>query len=54
MSDRNPKSLWEELLRAFRGFDDDDEGEHASDPTLLMHMIFTAPLLMAIFAMMKR
>jgi hypothetical protein len=54
--DRNPKSLWDELVRAFHGWldADDDEGEKARDPAFLFHLFFTAPLLLGLFAMMTR
>ena len=55
MRDRNPKTLWEEL-RAFIGFvdEDDDEGEQAQDPALLFHLLFTVPLVITVFATMRR
>lgn len=55
MRDRNPKTLWEEL-RAFIGFadEDDDEGEQAQDPALLFHLLFTVPLVITVFTMMRR
>jgi len=57
MRDRKPKSLWDELRRAFHGWMKDDEGEHreqASDPSFMFHVLFTAPLLLGLFAMMTR
>ena len=55
MGNRNPKSLWDEL-RAFIGWvdDDDDEGEHAQDPGLLFHLLFTVPLVITVFATTRR
>ena len=55
MRDRNPKNLWEEL-RAFIGFadEDDDKGEQAQDPGLLFHLLFTVPLVITVFATMRR
>lgn len=53
MSDWNPKSIWDELKRTFRGWTDDDE-EQSSDPTLLFHMTFTAPLLIGLLVMMRK
>ena len=50
MADWNPKDLWEELRRAIDDWmvgDQDGEGEQADDPTLLFHLSFTAPLLIA-------
>jgi hypothetical protein len=55
MRNWNPKSLWDELKRAFHGWmDGDDEGEKAQDPSLMFHLLFTAPLLLGLFAMMTR
>ena len=54
---REPKSLWHELVRAFQGWMDgheDEEGEKAQDPGLLFHLLFTAPLLLGLYAMMTR
>lgn len=53
MSNWNPKGLWDELKRTFGGASDDDE-EQSSDPTLLFHLMFTAPLLIGILAMVRR
>ena len=57
MRDWKPKSLWDELRRALHGWMKDDEGEQreqASDPSLMFHMIFTAPVLLGLFVMMTR
>lgn len=56
MKDWKPKSLWDELRRALHGWmdEDDDEGEHAQDPTLMFHLLFTAPLLLGFFMMTRR
>lgn len=57
MKDWNPKALWDELRRAFHGWmegEDDDEGEKAQDPALMFHMLFTVPLLLGLFVMMRR
>jgi hypothetical protein len=54
MRDWKPKSLWDELRRAFHGWMEDDEGEQreqASDPSLMFHLVFTAPLLLGLYAM---
>lgn len=53
MRDWNPKSLWDELRRAFQGWMDEDE-EQSTDPTLMFHLMFTAPLIIGILAMVKR
>ena len=53
MSDWNPKSLWDELKRTFGGRDEDDD-EQSSDPTLLFHLMFIAPLLIGVLAMIRR
>lgn len=53
MSDWNPKSLWDELVQTFKGWTDDDEDdEQARDPGVMYHLMYTAPLLLAVFAMM--
>ena len=56
MSDWKPKSLWDELLEAVMGRrdDDDEDDEQARDPSLMVHLMYTAPVLIALFAMMKR
>ena len=54
MSDWNPKSLWDELRKALQGPGEDDDDEQSSDPTLLFHMMVTAPLLLALIAMARR
>jgi hypothetical protein len=49
------KSLWDELRRTLHGWmDDEDEGEKAQDPTFTFHLLFTAPLVLGILAMMAR
>ena len=55
MSDRHP-SLWDELRRALAHWmerDDDDDREQAGDPTLHYHLLFTAPLLIAVLMMLQ-
>ena len=55
MRDWKPKSLWDELLRAFHGWmEEEHDDEQAGDPTLAFHLLFAAPLLLGIFAMMAR
>jgi len=56
MRDWDPKSLWDEVRRAFHGWidEEDDEGEQAQDPSFVFHLLFTAPLLLGLFAMMTR
>ena len=54
MSDRKPKSLWDELVEAFMGTSDDDDDEQARDPSLLVHLMYTAPIVIAVFALMRR
>ena len=54
---QKPKSLWDELRRVFHGWMEDDDGdqrEQASDPSFVFHLLFTAPLLLGLFAMMTR
>jgi hypothetical protein len=53
MRDWDPKSLWDESRKTFQGPGDDDD-EQSSDPTLLFHMLVTAPLLLALIAMARR
>ena len=56
MADRKPKTLWEELRRAiddWMGGERDGEGEQADDPSLLFHLSFTAPLLIAAIALAR-
>ena len=52
MRDWKPKSLWDELLRAFHGWMYGEDDEQAQDPSFVFHLLFTAPLLLGIFAMM--
>lgn len=53
---QDPKTLWDELLRAFHGWmnPDEDEGEQAQDPSLMFHLLFTVPLLIGLYTMMTR
>lgn len=55
MRNRNPKGLWDELC-SFMGWadEDDDEGEHAQDPALLFHLLFTVPLAITMLATARR
>jgi hypothetical protein len=53
MRDWDPKRLWDELLQAFLGRDEEDD-EEVGDPTLLLHLMFTAPLLLALLALARR
>lgn len=56
MRNRNkPKGLWDEV-RAFMGWveEDDEEGEQAQDPALLFHLLFTVPMVITVFATMRR
>ena len=53
MSPWNPKGLWDELKRTFEGWTNDDD-EQSSDPTLVFHLLFTAPLLIGLLAMVHR
>jgi hypothetical protein len=51
-----PKTLWEEVRAALRGWlgPDDEEGEKAEDPALLFHALFTAPLVIVLLALATR
>ena len=53
MSHWDPKSLWDELKRTLQGPSDDDE-EQSTDPTLLFHMLLTAPILIGLLAMVRK
>ena len=56
MADWNPKDLWNELRQAIDDWmvgERDGEGEQADDPTLLFHLAFTAPLLIAAIALSR-
>ena len=53
MGDWNPKGLWDELKRTFQSASDDDD-EQSGDPTLLFHMMLTAPLLIGLLAMIRK
>ena len=53
MANWNPKSLWDELKRTFER-DEADDDEQSSDPTLLFHLMLTAPLLIGLLAMARR
>ena len=48
--------MWLDEVRAFMGWveEDDDEGEQAQDPALMFHLLFTVPLVITVFAMMRR
>lgn len=54
MRDWNPKSLWDELRRTLQGWIDEEDEEQSADPTLLFHLLFTAPLIIGILVMVKR
>lgn len=54
MSDRNPRSLWDELLRALRGSRDQDEDRASVDPNLLFHLLVTVPMIIGLLAMARR
>lgn len=56
MADWNPKELWNELRQAIDDWmvgERDGEGEQADDPTLLFHLCFTAPLVIAAIALAR-
>jgi hypothetical protein len=53
MKDWDPKSLWDELRRTLQGWMNEDE-EQSSDPTLLFHMMVTAPLVIGLLIMVSR
>ena len=51
-----PKTLWEEVRAALRGWlgPDEDEDEKAEDPALLFHALFTAPLVIVLLTLAAR
>ena len=52
MSDWSPESLWERLQRALEGWMDEDID--VDDPSLLFHVLFAAPLLIAVVILLRR
>ena len=52
MSDWSPESLWERLRRALEGWM--DEEIDADDPSVLFHLLFLAPLLIAMVILARR
>ena len=49
------ESLWHQLLRAFDDWLDDGDDEQASDdPSLMFHLMLTAPLVIGVLAMVRR
>ena len=50
----DPKSLWDEVRKTFQewGAEDEDD-ERSSDPSLLFHLSFTVPLVIA-YLMLSR
>lgn len=53
MSHWNPKSLWDEFIKTLTGTDE-ERRDRSVDPSLLFHMMFTAPLLLGLLLMVKR
>jgi hypothetical protein len=53
-----PKGLWDQLLRKVNSWLDDDlddDDEQASeDPSLLFHLMLTAPLLIGFLVLVRR
>ena len=57
MKDWNLKAVWDEIKRTLGSpdeADDDSSDEQSSDPTLLFHLMFTAPLLLGLLMMARR
>lgn len=58
MKDAKHDSLWSQFLRAFNHWLDDDlddDQEQASeDPSLMYHLMFTAPLVIGFLAIVRR
>ena len=58
MADWDPKHLWDELRRAIDDWmvgdrEGEGEGEQADDPTLLFHLTYTAPIVIALIALLR-
>ena len=53
MKDWNPKGLWDELRRAFGARPEDDDDERTTDPALLFHLTFTAPLVIGLLLLAR-
>ena len=53
MKDWDPKSLWDEFRKTFQEPAEEDD-EQSSDPSLLFHLMVTAPLFLALIAMARR
>lgn len=57
MRDMDPKRLWDELVASLRGWMDSDaeeDEEQASDPNLMFHLMFAAPLIIGLLVMVRR
>ena len=56
MKDWNLKAVWDEIKRTLGSGerDDDSSEDQSSDPTLLFHLMFTAPLLLGLLMMARR
>ena len=56
----DPESLWGQLLRAVNHWLDDDDDEHSSeeeaseDPSLMFNLMFIAPIVIGILAIVRR
>ncbi len=55
MRNWNPRRLWNEVREALLSWlDADDDEEQAKDPSLLFHLLFSVPLLLALLATLRR
>jgi len=52
MRKRKPQSLWDDICQWWDG--EEDEGEKAQDPTLVMHVLFGIPFAIALLAAMRK
>ena len=58
MSDWNLRTAWKELRDAIHdlvsGASEGDDDEQAEDPALLFHLLFSAPLFIAVLVLARR
>jgi hypothetical protein len=54
MKDPEPKTLWDELRQAFDDWMGNDPEQAEDDPSLLFHLLLTAPLLMGLVMILRR
>lgn len=54
MRDWSPRSLWHALRDTVERWMGEGDPDDEVDPALLLHLAFTAPLLLALVAMLRR